>query len=124
MTSALEFAGLLQERQVALLSLMRGDGEELQQRRAGVRRVEQAFADRVERVDPVEDDRGDQVVLRGEVAEHGALADAGPAGDVGDRGVQAPLGELVGGRGQQQPPVAGGVGTQRTGRGHVATLAS
>ena len=119
-----ELAGLLQERQVALLPLMRGGGEEFQQRRAGIRRLEQPFADRVERVDAVEDDRGDQVVLGGEMAEHGALPHAGPAGDVGNRGVEAALGELVRGRRQQQLPVAGGVGTQRTRRGHPAILAS
>ena len=44
-----QLAGRLQERQVALLALMRGGGEELQQRRAGVRRAEQPFADRAER---------------------------------------------------------------------------
>lgn len=44
-----------------------------------------------------EDDRGDQVVLGGEVAEHRALPDARPARDVGHRGVQPALAELRGG---------------------------
>lgn len=78
----IQLASFLQERQVALLSLMRGDGEELQQCRAWIRRFQQPFADRAERVDPVEDDRGKQVILCGEVAEHGALPNACPAGQV------------------------------------------
>jgi hypothetical protein len=91
---------------------------------AWIRRAQQSFADRIEGVDAVEDDRGDQVVLAGEVAEHGAFSDTGSPGDVGDRRVHASLRELVRSSREQQFPVAGGVGTQRPGRGHVDILAS
>ena len=117
-----ELAGRLEERQVALLALVRGGGQELQQRLAGVGRAEQPLAERAERADPVQDDGGDQVVLGREVAEHGALAHARPPGDVGHRGVQAALGELVGGRGQQQRPVARRVSAQRARGVHQATI--
>jgi len=119
-----ELAGLLQERQVALLLLLRGDGEELQQRLPRVSRLQQPLAGRVQSVHPVQDDRGDEVVLRGEMTEHGALADAGPPRDVSDRGVQAPLRELLRRRPQQRLPVAGRVRAQGTGRGHSTTLPS
>jgi hypothetical protein len=89
------FADRLQERQVALLAALRGHGQELEQRSARIGRVGQAPGDGDERGEVLSDDRGDQVVLGGEVAEDRALRDARPAGDVGDRRRQAALGELV-----------------------------
>ena len=87
-----------------------------------IRRAEQSLAECAELADPVQDDGGDQVVLGREVAEHRALAHARPPGDVGHRGVQAALGELVGGRRQQQRAVARRVSAQRAGRSHQATI--
>ena len=77
--------GVQEERQVALLPPAADHGEELQQRGGGIRRREQSSSAPTWGAH----DRGDQLLLAGEVAEHGALAHPGPARDVGDRGVAA-----------------------------------
>lgn len=85
--------------------------------------MEQALGDGCERRDASADDRGDQLLLSGEVTEDGALGDPGTTGDLGDRGVRAALGELVIGGSQQQLAVARCVRPERAeGWGHAATV--
>ena len=71
-------------------------------------------------LDPVLDDRAEQILLRREVPVDGARADAGPAGDLVDRHRQPLGGEGVVGDLEHAGAVAGRVRAQRpVGFGHI-----
>src|SRR6185437_17013489 len=72
-----------------------------------------------EGVDTVPEQLGDERLLVGEAPVDGADADAGRPGHLVEGGVEAALGEHLGGGGQDAPPVALGVPAQRALAGSV-----
>ena len=91
----------LQVGQIVLASLIRGDGEEFQQRRTGIRGVGQPVRGIGEGNQALADQCGDQIVFAGEVPEHRALGDPCATSDIRHRGLHAALGEHLLGGGQE-----------------------
>jgi hypothetical protein len=65
-------------------------------------------------VHPLDHDRGDQMLLGGEVAEQRGPADSGPLRDLADAHLEPALAEHLRGGIQQPPPVAPRIGAQRS----------
>ncbi len=84
--------------------------EEVEQRRLRVGACRATRGRGRDLTHPLDDDRGDQMLLGGEVPKQRAAADAGALGDLGDADVEAPLAEQLRGGLEQAPPVALGVG--------------
>jgi hypothetical protein len=94
-------AGRHKKGQIVSLTLVGGDGQELQQCRARIRRVRQLESGFGEHGDMPADDGGDEILFGREVSKHGAFRHPGTASDVGHRRCDATFGELVLGGGQQ-----------------------
>ncbi|GAA1452156.1 hypothetical protein GCM10009602_53200 [Nocardiopsis tropica] len=78
-----------------MLQLFCRHSQELQQRTRGISGFQQLSRDGAERDEMTADDHGDQFLLRGEVSKDGPLRHARTASDIRDRGIHAPLGELL-----------------------------
>ncbi|GAA0978291.1 hypothetical protein GCM10009551_016240 [Nocardiopsis tropica] len=78
-----------------MLQLFCRHSQELQQRTRGISGFQQISRDGAERDEMTADDHGDQFLLRGEVSKDGPLRHARTASDIRDRGIHAPLGELL-----------------------------
>ena len=84
--------------------------EEREQRLGGIVGALELAASRGGLVHPLDDDRRDQILLGGKVAEQRPAADAGALGDLADADIEAAGPEQFLGRVEQPPPIALRVG--------------